>query len=89
MNLIGTRIKELRKNRKLTQERLGRELGIDRSLLSRWESGRVEPTLDQLVVLGCFFHVPVSYFVDEEAQKRKTLQSVDRKELLQKMKDLF
>lgn len=41
----GRRIREYRKLRGLKQEAIAFELGVDRSTISRWETGRDEPAL--------------------------------------------
>jgi transcriptional regulator with XRE-family HTH domain len=46
--LLGSRIKELRKSRGLTQERLAEELGIDPKHMSRLEVGRGYPSFETL-----------------------------------------
>lgn len=46
--LLGKRIKALRKENKLTQERLALMIGVERSHLSRVESGDRNPSFDLL-----------------------------------------
>ena len=38
---IGKKIKELRKEKKITQERLSKEVGISRQTLSKLENGKI------------------------------------------------
>lgn len=44
--MIGEAIKKARKNRKLTAEQLAEKAEITQSMVSRYESGRVNPTKD-------------------------------------------
>jgi len=46
--LLGARIKELRKNRAMSQEQLAERIDVDPKHLSRIESGRGYPSLDAL-----------------------------------------
>ena len=46
--LLGLRIKELRKSRKLSQELLSERIGIDPKFLSRIEVGKGSPSLETL-----------------------------------------
>jgi len=46
--LLGARIKELRKARRLTQEQLSEKINIDPKHLSRIEVGKSYPSLDTL-----------------------------------------
>lgn len=43
-NLLGTKIRQYRKSKGLTQERLAEQIGIDNKHLSRIEKGRHMPT---------------------------------------------
>lgn len=45
---IGTKIKEIRKEKKLSQEELATLCGCSRTLISAYESGRVIPPLDKI-----------------------------------------
>ena len=49
MELIGNAIKQTRKERKLTQEELGRLIGVQKSLISRLESNPGNVTIDTLI----------------------------------------
>lgn len=46
--LLGRRIKEIRKSRKLTQERLSELVGVDFRYISRIELGKCYPSLETL-----------------------------------------
>ena len=49
MNFIGEAIKQTRKQRKLTQEELGKLIGVQKSQISRLEKNASNVTLDTLV----------------------------------------
>ena len=49
MNFIGEAIKQTRKQRKLTQEELGKLIGVQKSQISRLEKNANNVTLDTLV----------------------------------------
>lgn len=49
MDLIGTAIKETRKERKLTQEELGKRIGVQRAQISRLEKNAGNVSLDTLI----------------------------------------
>ena len=46
--LLGARVRELRKKAGLTQEQLAEQLGIDQKHMSRIELGKSYPSLDRL-----------------------------------------
>lgn len=49
---IGKFIAALRKERGLTQEALGKQLGVTNKTVSRWENGNYMPDIELLVPLG-------------------------------------
>ncbi len=52
MALNNTVLKELRKEKKLTQTELASKLDIGQSAYAKWENGRTEPTLENIVKLS-------------------------------------
>ena len=42
MHTLGSRIREARKERGLTQEALGEQAGIQKSAVAKYENGRIE-----------------------------------------------
>lgn len=61
MNLaiVGEFIKELRKERNLTQEDLADKFYVSRRTVSRWETGSNLPDIDLLMELADFFNVDI------------------------------
>ncbi|MBI5185950.1 MAG: helix-turn-helix domain-containing protein [Nitrospinae bacterium] len=62
--LLGARIKELRKAKKLSQEQLSEKVGIDPKHLSRIEVGRGFPSLDTLEKLATALAVELKDFFE-------------------------
>ena len=46
------KLKELRKNRGLTQEELAQALFVSRTAISKWESGKGYPNIDSLKAIS-------------------------------------
>lgn len=76
--LLGVRIKELRKTRGLSQERLSGKIDIDPKHISRVESGRSFPSLDTLEKLANALQVEVKDFFEfaHEAKNTKELKEI-------------
>lgn len=55
------RLKELRKKRRMSQVRLGIELGISQDTISRYESGEYEADYQTLINIADFFNVSLDY----------------------------
>ena len=60
--LLGKRIKEIRKNKNLTQEQLSELVGIETSSLSGIESGRFFPSLHVLEKISQILEVELVEF---------------------------
>ena len=60
--LLGARIKEVRKSRNLTQEQLAELVDIEQKHVSRIEVGKNYPTIDRLEKMAEALDVPLSSF---------------------------
>ena len=58
--LVGMRIKELRRARNLSQELLSERVGISSKYLSSIERGRENPTLDTIIKISTALDVELS-----------------------------
>ena len=61
---IGTRIKELRKIKNISQEELANELSVSRQTISKWESDIVSPDINNIEMLSNFFEVSTDYIIN-------------------------
>ena len=80
---IGCRLRDLRKERGLTQAELARQIGIQQSDLSRMEKGEYRVSLDNLFkILGVFDLDLADFFGEQQdttAQERQPLSRQDMK----------
>lgn len=53
------KIRELREHKKMTQDELGKLVGVGRSTVAKWESGENSPRARQLISLAGVFNVKV------------------------------
>lgn len=60
---FGNRIKQLRKQKNLTQEQLAKRLWVTKSMISAYESGVKYPSLDMLIKLAYTFSVSTDYLL--------------------------
>lgn len=63
MILFKERLKDLRLERNISQQELGRIVNMSKMAISHWESGHSEPSIAQLIVLSNFFEVSVDYLI--------------------------
>ncbi len=60
MKAIGTNIRFFREQNHLSQEKLATLMGVDRSLVSKWERGTVPITADRMMKIASLFGISVS-----------------------------
>lgn len=62
---VGSRIRQLREEKGVTQRELAADLGLSASLLAKYESGDTEPPLRTLLKIARWFQVPLGLLADE------------------------
>ena len=67
---LGERIRQLRKEHGWSQAQLGNQVGTDSQRISRYENGRITPSVDALVRLADALEVSVDYLVRDSAPRR-------------------
>ncbi|PAV08855.1 XRE family transcriptional regulator [Arsenophonus sp. ENCA] len=58
------RIRQARNNNKMTQESLGKRIGVSKATISQWESGTTEPNGKNLVSLAKALGVTIEWLLD-------------------------
>ena len=67
--MVGLR--EIRKKKKLNQQRVAIDLNITREALSHYENGRRDPSLAMLVRLSEYFNVSIDYLITGHEFEKK------------------
>ena len=67
MQTIGEKIKELSKQKGVSQEETAYELGVTRQTVSKWESGVMQPNAESIKALSDYFAVSPECFFGDEA----------------------
>ncbi len=62
-NIFGETLRTLRLSEQLSQESLGKKLGVCNQTVSFWEIGKREPDLDMLVKIAEYFQVSTDYLL--------------------------
>lgn len=68
LELVGRKIRQLRRQRKLTQVELAEKIGIHQSDLSRMEQGEYKVGLDTLLKVLATFDLSIGEFFDESSR---------------------
>ena len=69
VQLVGRKIRRLRKERRLTQTQLSSRIGVQQSDLSRMEKGEYRVSLDTLFRILAEFDLSIGEFFDEMAKE--------------------
>lgn len=82
---VGSFLRELRKEKQLTQEQLAERFGVTNRSVSRWETGSNMPDLSILVELADFYDVDIRGIIDGERKGED--MNKEEKERLQLVAD--
>ena len=64
---IGKRLQLIRTENNYSQDDIAKELGLTKKSVTDYEKGFSKISLENLQKISIFFHKPISYFFDEEA----------------------
>ena len=73
---MGEFLKELRREKGLTQEQLAEQLNVSRRSVSRWETGNNMPDLDMLIEMADYYEVDLRELIDGERKSEKMNEEV-------------
>ncbi|MBE5866603.1 MAG: helix-turn-helix transcriptional regulator [Lachnospiraceae bacterium] len=80
---IGEFLKELRKEKGLTQEQLAEQFNVSRRSVSRWETGSNMPDLSMLITLAEYYEVEVKEIID--GKRKSENMNEEMKDTLEKV----
>lgn len=63
---FADKLKSLRKEYHMTQEQIAKQLNLNRSTISGYETKDREPSYQTLAEIANFFHVSIDYLLDED-----------------------
>lgn len=66
MKIFSKRLKELRKDRKISLQKLGTSIGVSDTAVLKWEQGKSEPTATNIQQLALYFDVSADYLLGLE-----------------------
>jgi transcriptional regulator with XRE-family HTH domain len=65
-NVLGSKLKKLRKEKQLTQDQLGKKLSLSGRYIGKIEAGMLKPSMETFRKMADFFQVPIEYLVSED-----------------------
>ncbi len=66
---LGQKLRELREEKKISQQELGKIIGVSDAAICNWENGTNEPKASYIKKLAIFFNVTTDYLLGTENNK--------------------
>ena len=66
MKIFAQRLKSLRKEIGLSQEVLAKKLNLDKSTIAKYETEKISPSIEMLIIFAKFFKVSTDYLLGLE-----------------------
>lgn len=86
---IGKNIRNLRISRNVTQEELGRAVGVSAMGVSQWENDRAEPRMGSIERLAAYFNVPKSAIIDDQPRYEYAAETLPESSELAKLIETY
>ena len=64
MSAFAANLKKIRKNKKVSQKVVAQQLGYGYTAIANYESGRNEPSIDDLIKIADYFDISVDYLLE-------------------------
>ena len=77
-------IKEARRRKKLTQEQLAEQLGVQRAVVSKYETGRITPSVKQAQKIAAVLDIPLLDLIGIEPEHNTELERTKLETLIEK-----
>ncbi|WP_226680724.1 helix-turn-helix domain-containing protein [Sutcliffiella horikoshii] len=79
LEVLGVRLKKLRHEKGITQDKIATKMNTPRSSYSKLETGKQEPSVEQLVQLSQIFSVDINYLIGrkEEVEQKRYIDVMD------------
>lgn len=74
---LGQRIKELREEKGMTQEELGKLVNVSKASFSKYEANAIEPNTITIIFLANFFNVSLDYLYGRTNYRKPILSKED------------
>ena len=71
MSKFANRLRELRKEKNVNQQKLSNYLGYGYTAIANYESGRNEPSIDTICKIADYFDVTVDYLIGHEDNPKR------------------
>lgn len=66
MSTFGKKLKELRQEKNISQQKLAFEIHYAQSIICDWENGKAEPSAPAIIAVADYFDVSCDYLLRNE-----------------------
>lgn len=80
--MINDKILMLRKEQNISQLKLAEELYVSRQTISRWESGKSLPTMENIIQLANYFEKETSFFISDYINEESKDIKLEKSEIM-------
>ena len=70
---FGQKLKDIRKAQGLSQEQLAEKIGVSRQAITKWETGRGLPDMENMMILAEIFKTTLDELVSEAMPEHQTV----------------
>lgn len=79
---FSKKLKEIRKNERLSQEQLAEKIGVSRQAITKWETGKGLPDIENMVIIAEIFKTTLDELLRDSAVKQEQKTPVYTSETL-------
>ncbi len=79
---FSEKLKEIRKNERLSQEQLAEKIGVSRQAITKWETGKGLPDIENMVIIAEIFKTTLDELLRDSAVKQEQKTPVYTSETL-------
>ena len=76
--MLGEKIYNLRKTRKISQEEFAELLNTSRQAISKWERNEAKPDIDKLILIAKLFNISIDYLLNYEIDDSNVEEYIKR-----------
>ena len=75
--MIGQRIRDLRKQKRMSQTELAKSAGVSQTTVTAWETGKAEPSSSAVARLADIFNVTTDYLLGRSNKQETKKDDVE------------
>jgi transcriptional regulator with XRE-family HTH domain len=76
VKMLSKRIKQLREENSLSQQKLAETLGVTQQAVAKWEGGKAEPDSTMLLKIADMFNVSLDYLLGKTNIKNYEIETI-------------